>query len=66
VVGGARHDGDVSPAEVGLLERTLPQFTLDSVPGAGHFLYEERPDAVMAVMVHAADPTVGAPHAVDP
>ena len=67
VVGGARHDGDVSADEVVLLERTLPHFELDSVPGAGHFLYEERPDAVLAVMLH---PSVlgmdGTPHAVDP
>lgn len=53
VVGGARHEGDVSAEEVALLERTLPQFVLDSVPGAGHFLYEERPDAVLAAMQRA-------------
>jgi pimeloyl-ACP methyl ester carboxylesterase len=53
VVGGARHDGNVSPDEVSLLEHTLPQFSLDSIPGAGHFLYEERPDAVLAVMMQA-------------
>ena len=51
VVGGARHDGDVSAEEVVLLERILPKFGLDSIPGAGHFLYEERPDAVMAVVL---------------
>ena len=56
VVGGARHDGDVSAEEVVLLERTLPQFTLDSVPGAGHFLYEERPEAVLAVVLQAGAP----------
>ena len=53
MVGGARHDADVSAEEVVLLQRTLPQFTLDSVPGAGHFLHEERPDAVLAVMLQA-------------
>lgn len=51
VVGGARHDGDVSADEVVLLERILPKFGLDSILGAGHFLYEERPDAVMAVVL---------------
>lgn len=66
VVGGARHDGDVGAAEVVLLERTLPYFTLDSVPGAGHFLYEERPDAVLAVMLQATARVGDAPRAVDP
>jgi pimeloyl-ACP methyl ester carboxylesterase len=66
VVGGARHAGDVGADEVGLLERTLPHFTLDSIPGAGHFLYEERPDAVLAVMLQAAAPVASASHAVDP
>jgi pimeloyl-ACP methyl ester carboxylesterase len=50
VVGGARHDGDVGPAEVQLLQRSLRRFALDSVPGAGHFIYEEQPGAVLAAM----------------
>lgn len=66
VVGGARHDGDVSADEVGLLKRTVPQFALDSVAGAGHFLYEERPDAVVAVLLQAATSAVNTPGAVDP
>ena len=66
MVGGARHDGDVSAEEVVLLERTLPHFTLDSVPGAGHFLYEERPDAVLAALLQTTAPVVDPPRAVDP
>lgn len=50
LVGGAPHDGDVGAAEVGLLERSLPSFTLDSVPGAGHFIQEEQPAAVLAAV----------------
>src|SRR5256712_11355560 len=38
LVGGAHHDGDVGMAEVQLLARTLPEFVIDSVPGAGHFI----------------------------
>src|SRR6266849_3271757 len=48
LVGGARHDGDVGSKEVDLLAHTLPAFALDSVPGAGHFIQEEEPGAVLA------------------
>jgi len=54
MIGGAPHEGDVSQEEVALLQRTLPWFIVDSVPGAGHFLYEERPGAVVAAVQHAA------------
>ena len=50
VVGGVRHDGDVSATEVQLLARSLHSFALDSVPGAGHFIYEEQPGAVVAAL----------------
>lgn len=66
LVGGARHEGDVSAVEVAELRRTLPHFALDSVPGAGHFLYEERPDAVLAAMLRAVTPAVDAGRQVDP
>jgi len=50
VVGGVRHDGDVSAREVQELARSLRSFALDSVPGAGHFIYEEQPGAVLAAL----------------
>lgn len=50
MVGAAPHDGDVGPEEVRLLMRTLPAFTLDSVAGAGHFIFEEQPAAVAAAV----------------
>ena len=54
MVGGARHDGGVGDDEVRLLERSLRSFALDSVPGAGHFIYEEQPGAVLAAVTHLA------------
>src|SRR5947207_9436873 len=50
MVGGVAHEGDVGATEVKVLQRTLRSFALDSVPGAGHFLYEEQPEAVVAVL----------------
>ena len=50
LVGGAPHDGDVNAEEIRLLQRTVASFALDSVPGAGHFIYEEQPQAVIAAL----------------
>ena len=54
VVGGARHDGDVPDQEVRLLAHAIRSFALDSVPGAGHFIYEEQPRAVLAAVTRLA------------
>ena len=48
VVGTAHHDGDVPPQEVALMSRSIVSFEVDSEPGAGHYLQEERPMAVVA------------------
>ncbi len=50
LVGGAPHDGGPRPAELALLAGSLRALTVDTVPGAGHFVYEERPDAVVAAI----------------
>lgn len=62
VLGGARHDGGVGPDEVVELRREVPRFALDSVPGAGHYLQEEQPEAVLRILeqVSAAPRSSGA------
>lgn len=57
IVGTARHDGDVPPQEIALLTHTLQSFTVDSEPGAGHYLQEERPAAVVAALERLAAQT---------
>jgi len=54
MIGGAPHEGHVGPEEVSLLQHTLPRFTIDSVSGAGHFIYEEQPRRVVAAVQRAA------------
>jgi len=54
MIGTAPHQGDVGLDEITLLERTVPRFMIDSVVGAGHFLYEEHPQSVLAAVHRAA------------
>jgi pimeloyl-ACP methyl ester carboxylesterase len=42
--------GDVGVKETQLLARALRSFALDSVPGAGHFIQEEQPGAVLTTL----------------
>ncbi len=57
VVGTLGRGSGVSPAEVATLARLLRSFAVDTVPGAGHFIYEERPAAVVAAVqrLHSGD-----------
>lgn len=47
VLGTAPHAGGPAPAERALLRARLPWFAEDTVGGAGHYLHEERPGAVL-------------------
>lgn len=64
LLGGAPHVGGPSQAEIQLLERSLASFTQASVPGAGHFIFEEAPAAVVAAVSEVAP--AGAGRACDP
>src|SRR2546425_868249 len=50
VVGTVGRGSGVSPAEVATLAGLLRSFAVDTVPGAGHFIYEEQPAAVVAAV----------------
>jgi pimeloyl-ACP methyl ester carboxylesterase len=50
VVGTAHHDGDVPPQEVALMTHAIKSFEVDSQRGAGHYLQEERPTAVVSAV----------------
>lgn len=52
LVGTAPHHAGVAPEEIEKLRRSLPAFSVDSVPGAGHYLHEERPAAVLDALQH--------------
>ncbi len=59
LVGGVRHGSGVGDREIELLRRELPAFAVDSVPGVGQFIQEERPASVLdaiATVDHAAAP----------
>jgi pimeloyl-ACP methyl ester carboxylesterase len=50
VLGGEPHKHGPPDAEVQVLRDGVPGLVIDPVPGAGHYVFEERPDAVMAAV----------------
>jgi len=50
VLGAARHMHGPPEREVALLRRSVRGLVIDSVPGAGHYVFEERPGAVVAAI----------------
>lgn len=50
LLGTAPHEGGIPHDEVVLLQDSLPLFAVDSVPGVGHFVYEERPTAIVGAV----------------
>jgi pimeloyl-ACP methyl ester carboxylesterase len=54
VVGTAHHDGDVPAQEVALMTHAFQSFEVDSQQGAGHYLQEERPTAVVSAVERLA------------
>lgn len=50
LLGTARHKSGPRPEEITLLRDSLPSFAVDSVPDVGHFIFEERPEAVLGAV----------------
>src|SRR2546428_13340788 len=50
VLGRVPHGGRPTPGRLGQPADSLRAFTVDTVAGAGHFVHEERPDAVVAAV----------------
>ena len=50
ILGAVKHDGGPSGAEQELMRRSIAGLTVESVPGAGFYLQEERPDVVAAAV----------------
>jgi pimeloyl-ACP methyl ester carboxylesterase len=56
VLGTAPHQGGVEAKQVQLLRERLPDFGIDSIPGAGQYLFEEQPSAVVAIIRRMVPP----------
>ena len=56
LLGGAVHDTGPGPEEVALLRGAIAAFALDTVAGAGHYIHEENPRAVLEAVRKVAPP----------
>lgn len=54
LLGASPHAGGPSDAEIRTLQQGLKSFSVARVPGAGHFLFEEAPEAVVNAVVEMA------------
>ena len=50
LTGDAPHSGAVTAGEIDTLHSGLASFSRQSVPGAGHFIFEEQPDIVVSAI----------------
>jgi pimeloyl-ACP methyl ester carboxylesterase len=50
LIGAFAHQGGIGAAETELLRERVRRFSVDSVPDAGLYVYEERPDVVVAAV----------------
>lgn len=61
LIGRAAHQGGIGAEELALLGQHVARFSIDSVPGAGLYVYAEQPGAVLAAVQRvSAAPALGA------
>ena len=54
LIGTATREGGIRDAEIVLLQRRLPSLQIERVAAAGHFVFEEQPQAVVDAVIAAA------------
>ncbi len=54
LMGTVEHPSGMKPEELELLQQSLPDFAVDSVPGSGQYIGEEQPEAVVAAILRLA------------
>jgi pimeloyl-ACP methyl ester carboxylesterase len=64
VIGTAAHEGGIKDGEIALLQQRLPHFSIQRVEAAGYFVFEEKPEAVVAA-VHSATRAASVPRLAD-
>lgn len=52
VLGTAPHQGGVEEKQIRLLRERLPNFGIDTISGAGQYLFEEQPSSVVRIIEH--------------
>ncbi len=60
LLGGAPHDCGLPADQVATMRDKLPSLTVEVIAGAGHFIQEERPEAVAGAVLLLAAPAPGA------
>jgi len=53
LIGTATREGGISDAEIALLQQQLRHFSIERVAAAGHFVFEEQPQAVVDAVIVA-------------
>lgn len=66
VLGTAPHQGGVAPDQVRMLQDRLPLFGIDSIAGAGQYLFEEQPQAVANIVARVMGESVTVTSALAP
>lgn len=57
VLGAASHEGGVEDKQVRLMRERLSDFAVESIPGAGQYLFEERPAEVVGIITQVLGPS---------